>query len=139
MSPILRSSLTILVVDDESAVLDLVKLILETAGYTVLVASNARQALAFFETRDYWIDLLLTDINMPEMSGLELACRVSEIAPRLPMLFMTGYRAENPGTEILRAAGPFSDCVVISKPFTSRELLGEVTGIFLTMRVKQAG
>jgi len=135
----LGSSLTILVVDDELAVLNLVKLILESAGYAVLQASNARQALAFFENRDHWVDLLLTDISMPEMSGLELACRVSAIAPRLPVLFMTGSRAENPGIELLREAGPFSDCAVISKPFTTCELLGEVTGIFLTMRVKQAG
>jgi len=125
------SSPTILVVDDELAVLNLVQLILETAGYSVLPASDARQALAFFQNRDS-IDLLLTDINMPDISGLELAGRVSEIAPRVPVLFMTGCRAENPGIELLRAAGPFSDCLVISKPFTSDELLAEVSGIFST-------
>jgi two-component system cell cycle sensor histidine kinase/response regulator CckA len=114
------------------AVLNLVKMILETAGYTVLPASDVHQALAFFQNRDCSIDLLLTDINLPDISGLELAGRVSEIAPRVPVLFMTGCRAENPGIELLRAAGPFSDCLVISKPFTSDELLAEVSGIFST-------
>ena len=114
------------------AVLDLVKLILESAGYAVLAACGAKQALAFFENRDCSIDLLLTDINMPDMTGLELACRVSGIAPRLPVLFMTGCRAANPNFELLRAAGPFSDCEVITKPFTSRELLDQVAGIFST-------
>ena len=132
MPPVPGSSPTILVVDDELAVLNLVKLILETAGYTVLPASDVHQALAFFQNRDCSIDLLLTDINMPDFSGLELAGRVSEIAPRVPVLFMTGCRAENPGIELLRAAGPFSDCLVISKPFTSDELLAEVSVIFST-------
>ena len=98
------SSPTILVVDDELAVLNLVQLILETAGYSVRAASNPQQALAFFQNRDCSIDLLLTDINMPAIGGLELAGRVSEIAPRVPVLFMTGS-TENPGIELLRAAG----------------------------------
>jgi two-component system, cell cycle sensor histidine kinase and response regulator CckA len=129
MPPRLGSSSTILVVDDEPAVLNLAKLILETAGYAVLAAGNGRQALAFVENQNYSIDLLLTDINMPGISGLELACRVSEIRPHLPVMFMTGSRADSPGIELLRREGPFSDCDVISKPFTSTELLGEVSGI----------
>jgi CheY-like chemotaxis protein len=129
MSITLRSSPTILVVDDEPAVLNLVKLILEAAGYAVVGACNGRQALAFCRNRTHNIDLLLTEINMPDISGPELACQVSEILPHLPVIFMAGGRANNPGIEFLRRVGPFSDCDVISKPFTSRDLLGEVTGI----------
>jgi two-component system, cell cycle response regulator CpdR len=129
MPPTLGSGPTILVVDDEPTVLDLVKLILETAGYPVLAACNGQQALAFCENRNRSIDLLLTDINMPHISGLELACRASEIVPHLPVMFMTGCRADSPGIEFLIGEGPFSDCKVIRKPFTSRDLLGEVTGI----------
>jgi len=110
MPPVPGSSPTILVVDDELAVLNLVKLILETAGYTVLPASDVHQALAFFQNRDCSIDLLLTDINMPYFSGLELAGRVSEIATRVAVLFMTGWRAENPGIELLRAAADSGAC-----------------------------
>jgi CheY-like chemotaxis protein len=76
--------------------------------------------------------LLLTDINIPDISGLELACQVSQIVPRLQVIFLTGGRAENPGIELLRRAGPFSDCEVISKPFTSPELLSEVAAIVST-------
>lgn len=129
MSPTFGPRPTILVVDNEPAVLNLVELILEAAGYAVITACNGRQALAFCTNRNQTIDLLLTDINMPGISGLELACRVSEIRPHLPVMFMTGSRADSPGIELLRREGPFSDCDVISKPFTSTELLGEVSGI----------
>jgi CheY-like chemotaxis protein len=132
MPPTLESRPKILVVDNELAVLNLVKLILEAAGYAVVTASNGRQALVFCKNRNYTIDLLLTDINMPDISGLELACQVSEIVPRLPVIFLADGRADNPGIEFLRRAGPFSDCEVISKPFTSPELLGEVASILST-------
>jgi len=128
MSPPLGSSPTILVVDDEPDVLTLVKLTLESAGYAVLAACDGQLALSLCEKRDYSIDLLLTDINMPHISGLELACRVSEKVPHLPVIFMTGSRVDSPGIEFLMREGPFSDCKVMRKPFTSSELLGEVTG-----------
>ncbi len=133
MSPRPRSSSTILVVDDEPTVLKLVKLILEAAGYAVLVAGNGQQALALCENRNHMIDLLLTDINMPDISGPELACQVSEIIPHLPVIFMTGCSADSSGIECLRREGPFSDCEVISKPFTSPQLLSEVAGICSTI------
>jgi len=129
MPPTPATNPTILVVDDEPVVLNLTKLILETAGYPVLAANNGQQALAFFENGNHSIDLLLTDINMPAISGLELACRVSEIEPRLPVVFMTGRRTNGPGVELLVDEGPFSHCKVIRKPFTSNELLAEINGI----------
>jgi two-component system cell cycle sensor histidine kinase/response regulator CckA len=128
MSTALGCSPTILVVDDEPAVINLVKLILEAAGYSVLAASNGQQALALFENRSHSIDLLLTDISMPGISGLELACRVSEAIPQLPVIFMSGCHPESPHIEFLRREGPFSDCKVIRKPFTPTQLLGEITG-----------
>jgi two-component system cell cycle response regulator CpdR len=105
---------------------------LETAGYVVLATSDVQQALDLFENRSQSIDLLLTDINMPQIDGLELACRVSEIAPHLPVMFMTGCRADSAGIECLIREGASSDCKVIRKPFTSPELLGEVSGILST-------
>jgi len=124
----LECSPTILVVDDEPAVINLVKLILEAAGYSVLAACNGQQALALFENQSHSIDLLLTDISMPGISGLELACRVSETVPQLPVIFMSGCHAESPHIDFLRREGPFSDCKVIRKPFTPTQLLGEITG-----------
>jgi CheY-like chemotaxis protein len=127
-----RSSSTILVVDDEPAVLNLVKLILEAAGYAVLAACNGQEALALCQNRNHIIDLLLTDSNMPDISGPELVCEVSEIIPHLSVIFMTGCRVDSPGIEFLRREAPFSDCEVISKPFTSPQLLSEVAGICST-------
>ena len=132
MPPRPRSSATILVVDDEPAVLNLVKFILEAAGYAVLAACNGQQALAVCENRNHTIDLLLTDINMPDISGPELACQRSEIVPHLLVIFMTGCGADSQGIEFLRREGPFSDCEVIGKPFTSPQLLSEVAGILST-------
>jgi two-component system cell cycle sensor histidine kinase/response regulator CckA len=130
--PPFGSNTTILVVDDEPAILNLIKSILEPAGFALLVASNAHQALGFLENRDYSIDLLLTDFNMPDINGVELACRACEIAPGLPVMFMTGCRKESPGLEFLMREGPFSECEVITKPFTPRGLLSEINGILST-------
>jgi len=132
MSSTLGSNRIIVVVDDEPVVLNVVRLILQTAGYAVLATSDAQQALNLVENRSHSIDLLLTDMNMPQINGLELACRVSEIAPHLPVMFMTGCRADSPGVECLIREGPFSECTVIRKPFTSPELLGEVNSILST-------
>jgi CheY-like chemotaxis protein len=129
MPPAPGSGPTILAVDDDPAVLNLVKLILENAGYSVLAACDGQQALAYFENRKHSIDLLVTDINMPHISGLELACRGSEIVPHLAVMFMTGCQADSPCIEFLIREGPFSDCQVIHKPFTSPEFLGQVTRI----------
>jgi len=126
MPPTLGSSSTILVVDNEPAVLNRVKFILEAAGYAVMTACNSQQALAFCEKQDHAIDLLLTDMNMPDTGGPKLACQISEITPRLSVIFMSSRRAHSPDIEVLRSSGPFSDCEVISKPFTSRELLEKV-------------
>jgi len=138
MVPVPRSSLTILVVDDEPAVLHLVKSILEPAGYAVLVASSAQQALGLVEKGNA-VDLLLTDINMPRISGLVLASRFSELTPHLPVMFMTGHRADNFGIEVLLREGSFSECKVIYKPFTARELISEVAGVFERPRVRSQG
>ena len=132
MPPATGSRPTILVVDDEPAILNLVKLILEAAGYPVLAACNSQEALSLFKDSRHSIDLLLTDISMPDTSGLELAGQASKTVPHLPVMFMTGCRPDSPHIEFLRREGPFSDCKVIRKPFTSPELLGEVTNILST-------
>jgi len=104
----------------------------------VLVASSAQQALGLVEKGNA-VDLLLTDINMPRISGLVLASRFSELTPHLPVMFMTGHRADNFGIEVLLREGPFSECKVIYKPFTARELISEVAGVFERPRVRSQG
>jgi two-component system, cell cycle sensor histidine kinase and response regulator CckA len=81
---------TILVVDDEPHIRSLLKSILERERYRVLEAANGRQALGICDEQGETIDLLLTDIVMPELDGLELAELVSARNPRMRILYMSG-------------------------------------------------
>ncbi len=79
-----------LLVEDEEAVRTLVTRLLRSLGYQVLAARRGAEALALAASRSD-IRLLVTDVVMPEMSGLELARRMGELHPRLKVLFMSGY------------------------------------------------
>lgn len=83
-------SKTILVVDDEPAVLDFVDRVLRDAGYKTALTSNGSDAMKIAENLDA-LDLLLTDVVMPEMSGDELARRLRERDPNLKVLYLTGF------------------------------------------------
>ena len=108
---------TILVVDDEPAVLAVAARILRVGGYTTLEATTYEQAIALAETRQF--QLLLTDSVMPRMSGVALADRITGLKPGLPVLYMTGY---GPG-----APSQASDQTArIQKPFTAQALLRAV-------------
>jgi len=80
----------ILVVDDDDSVRMVVQAYLEAAGYTVISASDGVLGLAYFKQNRNGISLLLTDVAMPNMSGLDLADRVLELDGTLPVLFMSG-------------------------------------------------
>jgi two-component system cell cycle sensor histidine kinase/response regulator CckA len=82
---------TILVVDDEPNVLQLVESILEEAGYTVIGASSADNAIKAFDKMPRHPDLLLTDVVMPGMSGPMLVDQLLAKQPNLKVLFMSGY------------------------------------------------
>ena len=119
-------SAIVLVVDDEPALINLVKMTLEAGGYEVLTASSGLQALEQYGNPNDRIDLLLTDIHMPRMNGAELACCLVELLPGLPVMFMTGSPTAMPEPEMLVRHGPFSECKVIRKPFSPTQLLDEV-------------
>jgi PAS domain S-box-containing protein len=82
---------TILLAEDQEAVRDVARQILERFGYRVLVATDASHALELAERYPEGIDLLVTDVVMPQMNGRELARRVSELRPHIKTLFMSGY------------------------------------------------
>jgi two-component system cell cycle sensor histidine kinase/response regulator CckA len=111
---------TILVVEDEPAVLRVVTRILQRNDYSVLAAANGAEALAL--AADHEFDLLLTDAVMPGISGFELAERVRQTRPEASVLFMSGYSPD--------LAGPGRalpvDTALIQKPFTQRALLDAV-------------
>ena len=90
-----RGAETILVVDDDDALLRLVSEILRTHGYSVIGASDGAAALALVEHQDRVIDAMVTDIVMPRLSGRSLAEQVLAHRPDLPILFMSGYLGDD--------------------------------------------
>jgi CheY-like chemotaxis protein len=82
---------TLLLVEDEAAVRSSVRRLLEWHGYTVLEARNGAEALRIYEGHEEAIDLVLTDVAMPEMGGHELVERLRARRPDLRVLFMSGY------------------------------------------------
>jgi len=115
----------ILLVDDEPQVRESVKRLLVSQGYTVVEASNASDAIRIHDAAPSEIDLLLTDVTMPGMSGYDLAEHLRSRAPDLPVVFMSGYAESPVGTGAL-AGGKTA---YIQKPFNVEvlvERLGEV-------------
>src|SRR3954462_15427816 len=113
---------TILVVDDETFILDLACSMLKRNGYHVLCASSAQQALDLIQTDpDQKIDLALLDIVMPGIGGAELALHLTEMRPNLSIMFMSAY-AENPELRPER----FRKVLFLAKPFTSLVLAAKV-------------
>jgi DNA-binding NtrC family response regulator len=111
----------ILLVEDESMVREITGEVLSHAGYRVLETSNAREALQVASRHQGRIDLLLTDIVMPEMNGADLADHMLNHQPDLVTVFMSGY-AEH---DVLRNPH-ISTAVHIQKPFTVDALLRRV-------------
>jgi CheY-like chemotaxis protein len=110
---------TVLIVDDSEAVLALTSRILSKAGYRVLTAPSGDWALSVSQRHPATIDLLLTDVMMPGMSGPQLARSLSQLRGGMRVLYMTGYRRDSPGGEL--AVPPGSN--LIEKPFKPEALL----------------
>jgi DNA-binding NtrC family response regulator len=110
---------TILVVDDELPVLGVARRILQRAGYDVLEASTAADALRVADGFAGRLDLLLTDVSMPTVDGITLAGLLRERRPGLPVLYMSGYTAH----PLFSQAAGERRLRLVQKPF--------VTDIFL--------
>lgn len=117
-----RGSETVLLVEDERAVLQLVREFLTGLGYTVLESAEPEAALALSSRHRGRIDLLMTDFIMPQMNGGELAARVLAIHPETQVLYMSGYAQESH----LRQHADLKQCLFLSKPFTPRLLADRV-------------
>jgi nitrogen-specific signal transduction histidine kinase/CheY-like chemotaxis protein len=119
-----RGGERILVAEDEDGVRKLVCRLLKGLGYQVLEASRGRQALALAEAADR-IDLLLTDVRMPDLSGPELADLLQAARPGLRVLFMSGY-IDDPELRQQLASG---SAAVLDKPFTTQQLAERVRAV----------
>ncbi|SPF43022.1 PAS/PAC sensor hybrid histidine kinase (fragment) [Syntrophobacter sp. SbD1] len=113
---------TILLVEDDEAILSLSKMILENLGYTVLAAHNPTYVFHLVEDHPGDIHLLITDVVMPEMNGRELAEQLITVRPNLKCLYMSGYTAD-----VIARRGILDEGVnFIQKPFGSEVLAARV-------------
>ena len=113
----------ILLAEDEEAMRTYLARALENAGYEVVAVDRGTHALPLLQEQHF--DLLLSDIVMPEMDGIELAQRCAEISPRTRVMFITGFAAVS-----LRASREQPAAKVLSKPFHLRDLVLEVERVF---------
>ncbi len=120
-----RGSETILVVEDEATVLQMTTLMLERQGYRVVAAGNPAEALRLAREGSGKIDLLITDVIMPEMNGRELAGKILHDHPGMRCLFMSGYTAN-----VIARHGVLDDGVqFLQKPFSISELGNKVRAV----------
>lgn len=117
------SERAVLVVDDDASVLDLARRSLDQEGYRVTTALSADQALAVLSHPGADVDVLVTDISMPKVTGLQLAREVRRIEPATKIVFMSGTHDTRSRTE--------GDAWV-QKPFTPDELLERVHSVLET-------
>lgn len=113
----------ILLAEDDEAMRTYLARALQNAGYEVSAADRGTHALELLESEHF--DLLLSDIVMPEMDGIELAQRCNEVSPRTKVMFITGFAAVT-----LRASREAPQARVLSKPFHLRDLVLEVQRVF---------
>ena len=124
--PKTAASKTILLAEDDAALREIVSLQLEELGYTVVAASDGREALRMAEKREGPIDLLLTDVVMPGMSGRQLADRLKQKIPLLKVLFVSGYS----GDLISREGSLEPGTYFAHKPLTKTALDERLRSIF---------
>ena len=117
-----RGSETILVVEDEAMVRDLTLEVLKESGYTVISAERPDDALRISEQNQGSIDLLLTDVVMPGMSGLELAERLKPGRPKMKVLYVSGYTAD----AVARRGMSDPKTAFLQKPFAPGALVRKV-------------
>jgi DNA-binding NtrC family response regulator len=132
MGEIRRGNLmaSILVIDDDRAVLATVKILLERANHTVEAVDNSRTGLQLLETRNF--DLLIVDIFMPGMDGFETMKLVHQSRPHMPIIVISGqqlgHSSDRP-PDFLYMATRLGAISSLRKPFRPSELLGAVDGI----------
>ena len=122
LQPAERGSETVLLVEDETMILDMTTAMLKKLGYTVVPVTNPEEAIRQAHSDSEQIDLLITDVVMPAMNGRDLASTLRSRQPALKCLFMSGYTAD-----IISRNGVLDEDVhFIQKPFSMQELAAKV-------------
>ncbi len=109
---------TVVILDDQGAVLQIAERLLARLGYQVLAARNAAEVLSLMRSRKEAIHLLLTDVIMPDLSGRELARQVAVLRPEVKCLFMSGFTAD----ELVRDGALAPETSLLQKPFSGETL-----------------
>jgi two-component system cell cycle sensor histidine kinase/response regulator CckA len=121
-----RGTETVLLVEDEEGVRELTKEYLEICGYKVLVAEDGHAAVAIVSKHSGPIDLMMTDIVMPGISGSELAQKITALRPEIRVVYMSGYTDQ----AIIRHGILSSDVLLLQKPFTMSTLAHKLREAF---------
>lgn len=108
----------VLVVDDEEKILRILESSIKEAGFQVFTAANGRAAIDWIEQYEGKIDLLISDVMMPEVSGIQLAQHLLELFPQLPIIFVTGY-----SSQIIDDHPVLRNFPIIHKPFSPRAVV----------------
>jgi CheY-like chemotaxis protein len=116
--------MTILLVEDEDAVRAIARRVLEREGFAVIEAGTAGDALRLAKDHAEPINLMLSDLVMPGMTGAELAVLVRRVRPNVPIIYMSGYSRE----DVEERVGTMAATGFVSKPFTPRGLVEAVRG-----------
>lgn len=120
----------ILLAEDDDSMRQYLSRALERSGYEVIAVDRGTAALPILAEQSF--DLLLTDIVMPEMDGIELAQHVASVAPQTRVMFITGFAAVT-----LRAGRVAPEAKILSKPFHLRDLVMEVDRMFDRISVQE--
>jgi len=126
LSPSESGKKTILFVEDEDSLRNVISDFLTGFGYHMLTATNGRDALAIATAHDGPIDLLLTDVTMPQMSGPELARKIRATRPEMKVMFISGYSQTILESFDVNDSGT----ALVQKPFTIRVLAARLQELF---------
>jgi CheY-like chemotaxis protein len=122
LKPLAMGTETILFVDDEKTIADLGRQMLAELGYQVEIRSSPIEALEAFRANPQKFDLVITDLTMPQMSGLKLARKLMEIRPDIPIILCTGFSEQANG----QAPGATGIRAVLYKPLVLRDIADAV-------------
>jgi DNA-binding response OmpR family regulator len=117
---------TILIVDDDDALRTLLRRVLKRAGYDTREAANGREALSYL--REQPVDLMITDLFMPQQDGLETILELRRMNIRLPIIAMSGGGSAAQ-YDMLRTASLFGAARVLMKPFRAEEVLAAIDAL----------
>jgi PAS domain S-box-containing protein len=121
---------TALVADDEDAIRDIASALLRRFGFRVITARDGIETVDLYTEHAGDITLMLMDLNMPRLNGIEAALRIRHINPKVPVLFMSGY----PREQVMERFGRQSHTDFVKKPFQSSELLAGIRNVMEVRR-----